>query len=474
MWAETARRLLPLLPIRVCDGSHGPTAAAAQQKAMLTTENRNLTPRKAFLDDMEAYIQKCQDDGDDILLFLDANEAMSKHRSGIRKLVTNCGLLDIHATLFPHDNCASHRQGTEKIDFALGTPRVLECVLRAGILPFDDAFTSDHRTMFLDISIDDFFLGLSADPVNNKLRSFTTKNNKHTQTFRSKVSTEWERRKITQKVKILSRISKLPTDEIRKAKLQEMWDKLDDELTTIFQVAEKGLRIPTRTTRAWSPALAKAGAEKRYWRLQLSHAIKGTTGGFPMQQKAKEANIEDDCAEDIPTLEGRYNRATVQYASMVDRSIILREDHIDTLIKNVEGRCDKESRQELRALQAQKRAEQQRGMFRKIRQTLKPFQTGAISRIMIPKTMAQEIKISQGQNPKEPTAITNNSPTLQSILETNYQVQTKSRRGVGNPYRQARAGDGNTPLLPGTLPAGKVYTVWVGPTLRATRNVWPI
>jgi uncharacterized protein YdcH (DUF465 family) len=91
-----------------------------------------------------------------------------------------------------------------------------------------------------------------------------------------------------------------------------------------------------------------------------------------MQQKAAQYNIVDDFTEDITALEERLEEATKHFASMVNRSVELREDHIDTLIQNLEGSNDPKSKRELKALKAQKQAEKQRKLFKKLRQTLNP------------------------------------------------------------------------------------------------------
>ncbi len=120
-----------------------------------------------------------------------------------------------------------------------------------------------------------------------------------------------------------------------------MWERIDRELSFIFKLGEESLNNPKQSKRAWSPALAKAGAIKHYWRIRLSKVRAGASNIDALKIKAQEYNIEDNFSEDIPTLEARINEATVQCASIVNRSVVMRDDHDDTLIQNLEGRKDK-------------------------------------------------------------------------------------------------------------------------------------
>ena len=129
-----------------------------------------------MIDDLIYYIIQSQQSGHDILLCIDANESMSKCNSKIRRLANACNLLDVHSHLHPDDNdVPSFIRGSEKIDFCLASPNILDCITRSGILVIDDAYMSDHRAMFLDLDIQHYFNGLNPDPVGHISRSFTTK-----------------------------------------------------------------------------------------------------------------------------------------------------------------------------------------------------------------------------------------------------------------------------------------------------------
>jgi hypothetical protein len=124
---------------------------------------------------------------------------------------------------------------------------------------------SDHRVMFLDLDIKRYFHGVTLDPISCQSRSFTTKNDKLTLGFNTYVSDAWVQHKMTDRIKIMDTLSRLPSDKIEKHKIQKMWDTIDIQVGSIFLQGEKSLKIPNKL-REWSPALAKAGAECRYWK----------------------------------------------------------------------------------------------------------------------------------------------------------------------------------------------------------------
>jgi hypothetical protein len=194
---------------------------------MLTTRPAN--PRKEFVLDIVEYIQKKHLEGHSIIISLDANESMHKKASGVARMTQLCGLEDVHRHFFPDQELPSHRKGKEKIDFMLVTPDILPSISAVGILEHDAGLTSDHRTMFLDLDISQFFRGLSCDPVSVKTRSFTTSNYKRMMIIRKHVQLEWERRKLDIRILKITQ-KKVPWETIRKDRLLSMWEKLDKEV----------------------------------------------------------------------------------------------------------------------------------------------------------------------------------------------------------------------------------------------------
>ncbi len=76
-------------------------------------------------------------------------------------------------------------------------------------------------------------------------------------------------------------------------------------------------------------------------------------------------------------------------------------------------------------MKAQKKSERQQTMFKKLRQTLKPVQSGSILRVNLPKVLADENPNPGNVNPGVNTAVTNDSPNLKALLDSTIRVKQK-------------------------------------------------
>ncbi len=230
---------------RVGETSQGPASAFAQQRVMLAEKNRPAKPRAMFIEDLTAYIQDCQLKGHDIILCLDANETLEKPNSGLRRLTTTCSLIDVHEHFHPRMALPSHQRGSGKIDFMMVSPRIISCITRAGILPINSAFASDHRLMYIDLDIHKCFKGLTTDPVSSRTRNFTSKNTKRSNIFRKAITAEWEHRQLSRRIKIVSDLADKQSPRINPKRLQRLWDKVDTEIGYALSQADRALCTPT-------------------------------------------------------------------------------------------------------------------------------------------------------------------------------------------------------------------------------------
>ena len=93
----------------------GSTTAAAQQRAQLTAEHarnpqyKRRTPREAFTQDLQAFIQQTQNNGEEIILVGDFNEEISSTTSGMDQLARTCGLADLFGNNNNNNNSVINR-----------------------------------------------------------------------------------------------------------------------------------------------------------------------------------------------------------------------------------------------------------------------------------------------------------------------------------------------------------------------------
>jgi hypothetical protein len=168
---------------QVCDGASesaitSRTVRAQQEWHYAEQGIQGVNLREQFLVDIQGLIGRMQKEGHDIVLMMDANESSSLG-SGVDKLICKCGLADAHksaqTTLAAP---ATYQRGSKKIDFILISPRLVESIRAAGILPLNEGYLSDHRALVVDFDPQTFFGDNTSDIVAPSSRRLTSTNPK--------------------------------------------------------------------------------------------------------------------------------------------------------------------------------------------------------------------------------------------------------------------------------------------------------
>jgi hypothetical protein len=163
----------------VCSQSYpGDTTASKQQQCIQYTDDELspyvLDPHKQTLIDLQHLVQELQQEGEEVILFLDANQDDQQryrpqekneclktrtrfHVDGsidgsLRTFMANCGLTnaltDVHSEQVPN----THVRGSNQIDFALVTDGIRPCIKSIGLLD-ESILKSDHRAIFTDLDL---------------------------------------------------------------------------------------------------------------------------------------------------------------------------------------------------------------------------------------------------------------------------------------------------------------------------------
>jgi hypothetical protein len=89
-------------------------------------------PRKPFITDLTVFINQKQSQNHEIILNLDANEALGEESQGIAKLMRECNLAELHdiPEMEPEQQLQDTYQRGDKrrINFMLGTPWIQTCI----------------------------------------------------------------------------------------------------------------------------------------------------------------------------------------------------------------------------------------------------------------------------------------------------------------------------------------------------------
>lgn len=149
-----------------------------QQDRILQQAARNMSPRQAFIEDLQGFITHLQSLGHDIILGGDFNESLQDKNSRVLRLATTNHLVDPFLHKFPHHtDFGTHEAGSRRIDLVLVTPSILPCINAIGYAPFEYATHSDHRPLILDLDTTLLF-GSSASTPPPKERRVLRSNDK--------------------------------------------------------------------------------------------------------------------------------------------------------------------------------------------------------------------------------------------------------------------------------------------------------
>jgi hypothetical protein len=150
--------LIIIMAYRVCEGnistSGASTAFHQQWNILCRNSHPNPNPRKQFVTDLILKIEKWQRAGANIILGGDLNERLGDAQNGIANLVTECGLVDPHASAHgitgEPGTCS---RGSKRLDSVFVSSAVLPFIRKCGTDPFHQIMFMDHRGLFLDIDL---------------------------------------------------------------------------------------------------------------------------------------------------------------------------------------------------------------------------------------------------------------------------------------------------------------------------------
>jgi hypothetical protein len=140
--------------------------ATAHQHAVMLAARQiyDSNPRQQFINDFICQFGEiCNNDKYFVILALDANSVLEEYKPGMGKLLDDCCLVDLYSNVTnDFSQFPTQARGSKKIDYMLGTRNIIPFISRIGYVTFNDAFDSDHRAVFADISH-----SMLEDPINS-------------------------------------------------------------------------------------------------------------------------------------------------------------------------------------------------------------------------------------------------------------------------------------------------------------------
>lgn len=294
------RYMVVISAYRVCKQSSrsaGPDTALSQQHTLLREDGfTNPNPRKQFIDDMIEDIKKWKDKKTEIVLMLDANEAVGEEIDGIAKLLEKTQLVDAHERLhgeLPPMN--THISGSKRIDYTFVSPGLIPFIVRGGYLPFYHGFSTDHRAMFIDFHNDiiDGITELHCTPV----RSIGSRSPKtEIQKYKQYIDDQFDKHRVYAKATDLH-LRADPTMSDNLPYLRDL-NKLDATVTKIMLTAERKF-CTKKPISDWSIELHQASQLIKYWIITL----KGQRNNIDVTEQTTEVydNLHQDYKRAIDT-----------------------------------------------------------------------------------------------------------------------------------------------------------------------------
>jgi hypothetical protein len=132
-------------------------------------------PCKKFHKDLLNFLQACKAQRKELLLAGNFTEALGTNISGMTKICTDLGLVNILRSHHDTEDTPTYVRGTTRIDYALATPHVAVACTSCGYEPFQYRFPGDHRGMFLDFNTSALFGSARVDLSTPAEREFNSR-----------------------------------------------------------------------------------------------------------------------------------------------------------------------------------------------------------------------------------------------------------------------------------------------------------
>jgi hypothetical protein len=147
---------------------HGLTSMHTQQAAMLSTEDRQITPRQAITLDLLQMVHNLQQDSVEILIAGDFN-AHNTSSGTLSNLQEKCHLFRLNET----DGISSFRNGKHCLDHAFGYYKIRGAITQLCFEEYPQDYYSNHRPLFIQINMKSLHSTLSPCPETKHHRLFS-------------------------------------------------------------------------------------------------------------------------------------------------------------------------------------------------------------------------------------------------------------------------------------------------------------
>jgi hypothetical protein len=231
------------------------------------TKASNLqNPRKAFFVDLQTILIALKQQGNAIILMLDANDEL-RSTGEFATFLETVELHDVHQ--YNHAPSTYIGSSNRRIDYILASNKMSEFIKGSGTLSDIEGPQSDHRGLFVDINLSAYLSYNAKDNTQAAApaRTLRTGNPELVGEYTKAMLSYYNSHSMEKRIDMLyTNFSTMSSLDIRKE--LESWDR---DQGRAMKTAEAMLLRPKQPYE-WSPKLRNAAITRRYWRLRLREA----------------------------------------------------------------------------------------------------------------------------------------------------------------------------------------------------------
>ena len=245
----------------------GPSTSFSQQWHLLRQKgDPSPDPCERFFSDLGKRISTLQRDKHEIILMMDANDTLQSPNNRFTRWVRQHKLFDIHVRKHgTEEEPPTYARGTKRIDYILTTAEISEFVTAAGILPLHEFVTSDHRALFIDVSLLQYLRGDPNPLAPASCRGLKSNDPRAVRKYRDELEKAITKSGIEADIKdAKTSIKEYGYDDT----MAEVLDEIDNRFAQMRLDAEA--KCSKINSHPWSPKLRLGQRKVRYWKLWLS------------------------------------------------------------------------------------------------------------------------------------------------------------------------------------------------------------
>ena len=353
----------------------GSMTAFAQQWHLLRLAGKpEPDPHKQLLSDLGARIDELKAKANEVIVTIDANDSLQIPNSSFTRWVRARKMVNVHVQKHgTDDEPPTYIRGSRCIDYILATEAISSYVTAAGILPFHEFCTSDHRALYADIAIQEFLCG-EPNPIETAAcRPLQSCDPRAVKTYREMLEKYLNEGLFEHNLN--RAISKLK-DEGYNDDTANTIDNLDQEITNVrLDIEAKCTKI---SSYPWSPTLVEARKAVTYWRLWLSELK--LKRDLSTQRIKTGVEQREDRRPSYLEANGRLKTAQRDLKTTQSNAKELRRTHLKERAQ-MAGTID-DSKLEA-AINRIIRAEAQKETFARLRRIMKNENRGALNHLQI-------------------------------------------------------------------------------------------